>query len=589
MKRIREVLAVTLFFAFLTIIFFFPVVLNLNRVLVNFPNEICSTDYGEAIWNFWWTKKALTDPNAHFYFTNWIFYPARSTSLVFCTISFYNSFLAVFLSYFLNLVKTYNLLYLSTFVFTGVFTYYLVKYLTRDKAAGLLAGVIFSFCVFHIYRYWHIHYFTYYWIPVYVLALYKLKDEGKLRHTLLMAFSLVLACSVHWDEMVYLFLFSALFVFYYHKETFTKSFMARLVLGCFFFLVIISPEAYPLVRAAVSGADSYAVEPVFAFREQLLGRLVNGNIYVWPTYYGYVATFLALVALVFFRKKDASRDIMFWGMVTGFFFLMTLGPRLIINNNPTIPLPYGLFQHLPIFSGVRVPERYIVMVQLGIACLASLAVSGIAKKKGFHFAGYVAIALVLLEMSPHIQTRWTEIKIPRFYEKMAIDKGDYAIVEFPLMDYDGIKLFFQTVHNKKLVNGYVSHVQSVPKEFLAFVGSHPLLDAMSRPFSDCRLTEDQIKTDAHMLGDKFGIKYLIFNKKLLYPLANSANCDPGTAPLAFRFFPWDVKDMIYAILWDSSRHRHMEKKSGLPALMRKSIGKPYYEDDDMEVYKLASY
>ena len=92
-----------------------------------------------------------------------------------------------------------------------------------------------------------------------------------------------------------------------------------------------------------------------------------------------------------------------------------------------------------------------------------------------------------------------------------------------------------------------------------------------------------------MLGDKFGIKYLIFNKNLLDPLANSANCDPGTAPLAYKFFPWDVKDMIYAILWDSSKYRHLEKKSGLPALMRKSIGKPCYEDDDMEVYKLASY
>lgn len=588
MKKAVEPLAVTFFFTFLTIIFFLPIVLDLNRVLISFPSFAASTDYGQSIWNFWWTKKALTDPNAHFYFTDRMFYPAARTSLVFCTMSFYNSFLAVFLMYFLNPVKAYNLLFLSTFIFTGVFTYYLVKHLTHDKAASLLGGIIFSFCTFHIYRYWHIDYFTYYWIPVYLVSLYKLKDEGKSRYVFLMAFSLALACSVHWNEMLYLFLFSALFVLFYHKETLTRPFMTRLALGSILFLVIISPEAYPLVKAVISGSDSYAVPMPNAFDMQLLGRLVNGNIYIWPLWYGYVSTILALAALIFFRKKDNGRDIYFWGAVTAFFFLMTLGPRLIINNKPydIIVMPYRVFLHLPIFSAVRLPERYIVMVQMGIACLASLAVSGIARRKRLRFVYYAAILLVLLEMSSYIQTRWSEIKTPRFYREMAADKGNYAVVEYPLLYYDGIKLFYQTVHNKKLVNGYVSHPQSIPKESLAFIQSHPLLDAMSKPFSDCNLTGDQVRADARALGDKFGVRYLIINKETQYPgPAEIWDFEPGAASPGCKFSPWNLKDLL-DLKWDINKVAN--NKSGLPGLIRKSLGKPYYEDDELEVYKLAS-
>src|SRR5205814_201284 len=74
----------------------------------------------------------------------------------------------------------------------------------------------------------------------------------------------------------------------------------------------------------------------------------------------------------------------FIAVSTTAFAVIALGPGLRINGAEVFrPLPFALFQLLPIFNGNRYPSRYSVMITLGMALLVGLAANYILSKLGF--------------------------------------------------------------------------------------------------------------------------------------------------------------------------------------------------------------
>jgi hypothetical protein len=109
-------------------------------------------------------------------------------------------------------------------------------------------------------------------------------------------------------------------------------------------------------------------------------------------------------------------------------------------------------------------------------------------------------------------------EVPAFYKQLALETDDYAILEVPGFAAANY-MYFQTIHGKKLVNGYVSRT---PYYALEFASHAPLIsNIISR--SDTPIMEDitkkmvikQNRTELISVLSYYNIKYIIIHKEYL--------------------------------------------------------------------------
>jgi hypothetical protein len=109
-------------------------------------------------------------------------------------------------------------------------------------------------------------------------------------------------------------------------------------------------------------------------------------------------------------------------------------------------------------------------------------------------------------------------EVPAFYKQLALETDDYAILEVPGFAAANY-MYFQTIHGKKLVNGYVSRT---PDYVLEFASRVPLIsNIISR--SDTPIMEDitkkdvikQNRTELISILSNYNIKYIIIHKNYL--------------------------------------------------------------------------
>jgi hypothetical protein len=146
--------------------------------------------------------------------------------------------------------------------------------------------------------------------------------------------------------------------------------------------------------------------------------------------------------------------------------LMSLGPVLRINGvsrfgDVEIPMLYGLLQHIPPFSIMRAPERYLLPTYVSLAVLGGAgmrwmvgALSGYRRQAAF----VVVTVLLLVELPFH--TRYTEVMtVPGSLASLANEPGGGALLELPLTQHGWIetpRMYNQIAHGRPITSGYLS-------------------------------------------------------------------------------------------------------------------------------------
>ena len=104
---------------------------------------------------------------------------------------------------------------------------------------------------------------------------------------------------------------------------------------------------------------------------------------------------IPLLIILFFHQSIPKSQKKFWFVVGLVFFGISLGPKLHVFGHVTaIPLPYELFDELPIISAVRAVSRAAVVVNIAVAVLFGLVLRTQLHRKGSAIA---LGALLLLE------------------------------------------------------------------------------------------------------------------------------------------------------------------------------------------------
>ena len=154
-------------------------------------------DVWQNLWNIVWLRRAITTGQNPF-FTHDLWHPDGAT-LVFQTFDLPDSLLGATVIPLFGLWPTYNLIVLWTFIGSAAAMYVLGRGTGASRPAAFLSGCAYSFCTYHFaHALAHLHLLSMEWVPLYVLALWKILETGSWRWTICAGVLLALASLSSW-------------------------------------------------------------------------------------------------------------------------------------------------------------------------------------------------------------------------------------------------------------------------------------------------------------------------------------------------------------------------------------------------------
>jgi hypothetical protein len=513
----------------------YPLALHLTTAI---PGD--GFDGWQNYWNLWWVKTALMDLQQSPYFTDYLYYPT-GYGLLFQTLNIFNAFLTLPVQVAFGVTVSYNFVVLFSFVIGGYGAYLLALRVLGAKGgaaahlAAFLAGVVFSYSPFHFaHLLGHMQVISLEWLPFYVLFLLRSLSSERLHvlpHILLPALFLVLTALCDWYFVLYLLIFTALSLVYrmwVDRRVRLPLIKTGLIVAVT--VLVLSPLLWPMVVEAARdssylrspfettvrlSADLLAFvtpnefHPVWGQAAAGLGENFTSSTSERMVFAGFIPLALAAYG-VWTRRHRAA----LWAISLLVFFILALGPYLHVAGRETsLPLPYLMFyRFVPFFSIARSVSRFSVMVMLSLGCLVALGLQRVLvslPQRRAVVVGGLTTVLVCFEFLP-APYPLASVEIPSFYDTLAADESEYAILELPMNWDRPTHLLYQTVHRKPIIAGYVTRPNP-----LSLVDRTPVLQHFRYLGPDI-LVQD-LGQIAPEVFEYVGAKYAILHEYMLPP------------------------------------------------------------------------
>ena len=509
----------------LILIFTFPLCINISEYI---PRFVETTEPLSILNDFWWLKFSFFN-NLDFHGRNHISVPfgvpftAGASSYPLWDLFNRN---VIILS---SEVCTYNLNILLGYVCAGIFMYALVIYFTSSPFAAALSTMIYTFSPHHVVRTWqHLGLAHTGWLILYILYLFKLRGIlWSRKNIFLTVLALFLVFSFDFYYGYFAVIITILFILFLFicqsKNKINKkqgvlrdlSVVANICISfiiCMFLLFpVIMPflrelfvKIKPEVRTAFTAHHrpfedlfsqsakplSYflpsAVHPIFGkLTESFIGTELYGDSLTEHTLYlGWIPLALAFAALRRWRRNRKSLS----HQVTkspgsnedfyiGFFVFLAVAAWLF--SQPPWWDIFGFKLYMPSFFMYKILPmfraycRFGIVVMLAVAVLAGYGLKFILERFKSRKTKVAITALfcglVLFEFWNWPPYKVIDIsKVPAVYYWIKEQPKDIVIADYPL-DADSpneLYKFFQTVHEKKIINGTIpgTHANKVAQE-----------------------------------------------------------------------------------------------------------------------------
>ncbi|MBI3960691.1 MAG: hypothetical protein HY328_17920 [Chloroflexi bacterium] len=432
--------AALLLYTLLTAVMTWPLALHLTSAI---PGD--SFDGWQNFWNLWWVKLALVDRQQTPFVTDLLYAPT-GVGFYFHTLNPFNGLATLPVQLVGGLYAAYNAVVFLSWVLGGYGVFLLTLWVLRGRleirdwrsdaqspisnlqstlsnrqspvayAPAFVAGLIFTFAPFHMaHLLGHMQVMSLEWMPFYVLYLLRASQRQRsgqpwLRDSFLAGLFLVLVGLCDWYFVLYLFLFTALYLVLEigdwrlttghvisNLQSLISNLLPAIIAGALFCFVL-SPILLPMISEALRfsfmqrpASDLYILSAAAAdfFVPNRLHTLFRPQSFTWPgnqiapvsertIAIGYTALLLAgLGALWAWRRSR------FWLSVAAFFFLLALGPALHLTSITAADIPAGdpgptstlygvLVEWVPFMRISRSVSRFAVMVQLALSVAAGV-------------------------------------------------------------------------------------------------------------------------------------------------------------------------------------------------------------------------
>ena len=202
-----------------------------------------------------------------------------------------------------------------------------------------------------------------------------------------------------------------------------------------------------------------------SFRAWATAVIGRGNVLENTVYLGVVALLLAG-----WGARQRWGKARFWLLLGLVGLMLSLGPILKAGGWQTsFPLPYALLERLPFYKWGRIPGRANETIALPLAVLASFGTASLLerfepwqrlRKPPLGWLITVLSVLILFDYMVAWPFQTMDASLPDFYQRMAQEPGDFAVLDLPqwpvwLREASNRAMYYQTVHQHKIVGGYV--------------------------------------------------------------------------------------------------------------------------------------
>lgn len=531
----RDHILVFILFVILSLVMTWPVIARLGTHLAGGRDDLWVHQ-----WTFWWVREALRQ-GLNTFFTPYLYAPIGA-SLTSHNIAWFNIALWLPLQALFGRITAYNLVFLTVIILNGFCMYLFAWQEIHSLGPAMIAGIIFGFWPYTLSHYDHANMMVIFWVPITLLLLNKLisnKEKASTRSfqwrlILGLGFSLAMIGITRWQLLIMsspILIGYTIYLLWRFPAAWNKTILLELLTVSGIAMLLIAPFAAPLVIDQFTREfpeDVFLDEAIWG-RTDLLAYFVpsihNGiwhdrvaGIYenfvvnqFYTPFLGFFTLFLSAVGIVRRWRKT-----WIWLFLAIFYFIMALGPELVINGRSFagIPLPYRLVEDFTLLRLIRRPDRLNIFLSLPIAMLAGWGMQAILSKiasKNLRLLVLSAAALLILLAYSPIPFATTAPQVPQWLAQQAGEDESFAIIDIPIDDrsYDKWYMQYQTVHGLPLATG---HVSRLPRESTAFLDSIPFLAHLKEndQIPDPALSD--IGQQLQLLADG-GIKYLIIHKQ----------------------------------------------------------------------------
>ncbi|GJM23383.1 MAG: hypothetical protein DHS20C15_32980 [Planctomycetota bacterium] len=431
-------------------------------------------DYFVNTWNFWWMHEAVVEQGISPFETQALHWP-RGVDLARHTLSPGNALLGGELSQLGSPHDAFKWLLLLHMTLAGFAMCQLARELTGCRAGAILAGVLYAHAPFHLYYFAQLNLGSMEGLPLAVWAMVCCWRRGGAGRMLGVALSAAWLAATSEYYLVYAGGLGALLVLggkWWSPETPWLTGAKRLVGAGVAAAAAVALVAWPLISAMLSGAgagDAASESGRAAMRSNdLLGFLWKGPpeewLVSWPTMLGWsTLLFLALGWRGLFKQS-------YWLVLALVFLVMSLGPTLSIGGESTgSALPSAALVDLPLFSMLRKPDRFLLLVQFCVAILLASCWGTWSRRSGpgrphrVFMAG--AVLLMALEFAP-APVRTFDVSPSEAIELLAVERDVQGVVHLPVLggSQEARVNHLATVHGHPVAQGYVTDLALGPEQ-----------------------------------------------------------------------------------------------------------------------------
>ena len=449
------------FYLILTVIAAWPVISNLNGVIIGQDNDVYNN-----IWVDWWTLKALTDPQLSLWQTNYILYP-QGANLIYHSFSHLTTLVSLSLRPFLGSMPAYNITMLINIVLAGFSMFQLARYITKSTTAGLLAGIVFAFNSHNIYQTAHPDLAAVWCFPWITLYFIRAIRENSIKYALVTSIFVFLGAATSTILIILIGMWLAFLVMYmYLTSEFPRpQWRILFVVGGVSFISIL-PLVSPLLLDAINNQNSsFIIDPRDSVVTDMFAPFIP-NWFAWQKrglYVGIVNIFLLFLAIRHKRKQARL-----WLLLLIVSFLLAIGPiPTIFYYDLGIILPWSL----PFAPVLRNMYRMMILFSMGLAML--VAYGWLALQSELHTTRTkTAVAAFLVGLFIFVDYTaapfpTTPIIVSPFYTDFLDTIPDNVVLAIlPTgRQEDKLYTFDQTFHNHPMVNGFIARADDADLDF----------------------------------------------------------------------------------------------------------------------------
>jgi hypothetical protein len=457
-------------------------------LILSFPSHFFA-DAGDGlqnVWNLWWVRKAIVELHTTPWYTTFLHHPS-GVSLLGHTLNPFNGFLGLLLQPFLSLIATHNVIVVFSFVVAGLTAFRLALEVTESYWGSIIAGYVFTFSQYHFaHAEGHLQLVALEWIPFFILCWLRLVIEPNIGRAVAASLALLLVALCDYYYLFYCVLAGAMIGAWHVwglradlADYARRAWRPMVVFGGATLATsgVLLASLLRLNAADPLGGEhqslAFSLDALalfipgghwrFATLTKSYFERLPGNIHESSVYLGLPVLLSIYVWRQRVRLRPRYPSLYLWFGVMLFFAVMALGPVLHLAG-PVIydgPMPYAALEAA--FPSLRlsgVPVRMVVMVTLAASVIVAIGVQALLERPVTSLSRrslMVGLAGVVLFVDSWPQPiPRTRPVIPEYITVLSHLPRSGAVLD-PMGD-QYLALYYQTIHQMPLADGYVSRL-----------------------------------------------------------------------------------------------------------------------------------